>query len=132
VRVNLVRLITVVLMGLGVMGFIPALVARYDSMTFAGPGSTAVLFGVFEVSVLGNLIHLALGITGVAVAGRTGGTRRFLFLAGLVLLLLAAYGWIVDPDSAANFVPVNHADNWLHLCLGAGMIALAYPRKPRS
>ncbi|WP_435822321.1 DUF4383 domain-containing protein [Microbispora bryophytorum] len=29
-------------------------------------------------------------------------------------------------DSAANFVPVNNADNWLHLFLGLGMIALGF------
>jgi hypothetical protein len=30
-----------------------------------------------------------------------------------------------DPhDGPANFVPVNTADNWLHLALGVGMIAL--------
>jgi len=27
-------------------------------------------------------------------------------------------------DGAANFVPLNDADNWLHLGLGIGMIAL--------
>jgi hypothetical protein len=26
----------------------------------------------------------------------------------------------------ANFVPVNNADNWLHLGLGVGMILLGY------
>jgi hypothetical protein len=31
---------------------------------------------------------------------------------------------LVDMDSAANFVPVNTADNWLHFVLGAGMVAL--------
>ncbi|MDQ1738970.1 MAG: hypothetical protein QOE53_622, partial [Pseudonocardiales bacterium] len=30
---------------------------------------------------------------------------------------------IVDEGSNANFVPVNNADNWLHLLLGLGMIA---------
>ena len=27
-------------------------------------------------------------------------------------------------ESAANFVPVNDADNWLHFVLGVAMIAL--------
>lgn len=129
-RTNLVGLAAVVLLGLGVMGFVPALVTQYDSMAFAGPGSAATLFGVFAVSVVGNLLHLALGIIGIAVAGKPAGVRRFLVVAGLVLLLLAVYGWIVDPHSAANFVPVNGADNWLHLFLGAGMIALGLLRKP--
>jgi hypothetical protein len=30
----------------------------------------------------------------------------------------------VADDGAANFVPVNSADNWLHLGLGVGMLLL--------
>ena len=39
-------------------------------------------------------------------------------------LVLWVYGLLVDKDSSANFVPLNTADNWLHLLLGLGMIAL--------
>ena len=45
---------------------------------------------------------------------------------------------LIDHNSAANFVPVNGADNWLHLGLGAGMVVLGVtlaaqrdPTKPR-
>jgi hypothetical protein len=31
---------------------------------------------------------------------------------------------LIDQDSAANFVPLNGADNWLHLLLGIGMPVL--------
>jgi hypothetical protein len=31
---------------------------------------------------------------------------------------------VIDKTSSANFVPLNNADNWLHLLLGVGMIAL--------
>ena len=38
--------------------------------------------------------------------------------------VLWIYGLVVDPDSSANFVPLNNADNWLHFFLTVGMIAL--------
>jgi hypothetical protein len=38
--------------------------------------------------------------------------------------VLWIYGLVVDHDSAANFVPLNSAENWLHLVLGLGMVAL--------
>ena len=41
-----------------------------------------------------------------------------------IYLLLFLYGLVVDKDSQANFVPLNRADDWLHLVLGVGMIAL--------
>ena len=37
--------------------------------------------------------------------------------------MLWLYGFAIDRDTAANFVPVNDADNWLHLVLGFGMLA---------
>jgi hypothetical protein len=43
---------------------------------------------------------------------------------GLALALLWLYGLVVGQNSSANFVPVNSADDWLHLGLGVGMIAL--------
>jgi hypothetical protein len=45
---------------------------------------------------------------------------------GVIYLLLWLYGMIVDQNSSANFVPVNSADNWLHLLLGLGMVALGF------
>ena len=30
---------------------------------------------------------------------------------------------VIDHASDANFVPVNNADNWLHLILALGMLA---------
>jgi len=31
---------------------------------------------------------------------------------------------VIGHDSAANFIPLNGADNWLHFFLGLGMIGL--------
>jgi hypothetical protein len=43
---------------------------------------------------------------------------------GAAYLVLRVCGFVIDRDTGANFVPVNPADNWLHLGLGVGMIAL--------
>jgi hypothetical protein len=51
--------------------------------------------------------------------------RNCLLFGGIVYLVLWLYGLFVGHDTAGNFVPVNNADNWLHLVLGIGMIALA-------
>ena len=46
-------------------------------------------------------------------------------------LALLVYGLLVDHESDANFVPLDDADNWLHLVLGAGMIVLGLVLPPR-
>jgi hypothetical protein len=108
----------------GVAGFIPGVTTNYDTMTFAGHDSDALLLGVFEVSVLHNIVHLLFGAAGLAFARTAGGARTYLLAGGAVYLLLWVYGLLIDYDSAANFIPLNQADNWLHLGLGVGMILL--------
>ena len=117
---------------LGVAGFIPGLTTEYGSLLFAGPDSTAVLLGVFQVSVLHNVVHLLFGVAGLALARTAGGARSFLIGGGVVYLVLWLYGLLVDKQSQANFVPLNTADDWLHFVLGVGMIALGVVLGKRS
>lgn len=108
----------------GILGFIPGATTDYEGMTFAGHESTAMLLGVFHVSILHNVVHLLFGVVGLVMARSVSGARSFLVVGGAVYLVLWLYGLVIDHDSAANFVPLNGADNWLHLFLGVGMIAL--------
>ncbi|EID55714.1 DUF4383 domain-containing protein [Saccharomonospora xinjiangensis] len=111
---------------LGILGFIPGVTTDYDTMQFAGHNSQAMLFGVFQVSILHNIVHLLFGIAGLSMMRSAIAARTFLIGGGLVYLALWIYGLIVGADSAANFVPLNSADDWLHLGLGVGMIALGF------
>ncbi|SCE87122.1 protein of unknown function (DUF4383) [Micromonospora carbonacea] len=114
----------VVFLLVGLLGFVPGITTGFGDLRFAGHGSGAKLFGVFQVSVLHNAVHLAFGLAGLALSRTWDGARTFLIGGGAVYLALWLYGLVVDHGSGANFIPVNDADNWLHLLLGAGMIAL--------
>ncbi|GAA4512557.1 MULTISPECIES: DUF4383 domain-containing protein [Nonomuraea] len=123
--VQLAALVTgAVFLLVGVLGFVPGITTDYDQLQFASHDSEAMLLGVFQVSILHNIVHLLFGVAGILLARTVSGARNFLVGGGVVYLLLWIYGMLVDHDSAANFVPVNNADNWLHLVLGVGMIAL--------
>jgi hypothetical protein len=108
----------------GVLGFIPGITTNYDMLSFAGHHSGAKLFGLFEVSVLHNIVHLAFGVAGLTLARTFGGARGFLLGSGAIYLVLTLFGLVVDHESPANFVPVNAADNWLHLVLALAMLGL--------
>jgi len=116
--------VSVVFLLVGVLGFIPGITTNYSDMTFAGHHSGAELFGIFQVSVLHNIVHLLFGIAGLLLARTWSGARAFLIGGGAVYLVLWIYGLVVGQDAGANFVPLNSADDWLHLVLGIGMIAL--------
>jgi hypothetical protein len=110
----------------GILGFVPGITTNFDQLAGAGPHSGALLLGVFQVSILHNLVHLAFGVAGIALARTFAGARNFLIWGGVVYAVLWIYGLVIDHDSAANFVPINTADNWLHLVLAVGMIALGF------
>ena len=106
----------------GILGFIPGITT--DGLKVAGHESSAELLGIFEVSALHNVVHLLFGVAGLALARNARSASAYLVGGGVVYLVLTLYGLVVDHDSSANFVPLNTADNWLHLVLGIGMIAL--------
>jgi hypothetical protein len=108
----------------GILGFIPGITTNADDITFAGHESNAKLLDVFQVSVLHNLVHVAFGLAGLAMARQARTAVAFLIGGGAVYLVLWLYGLLVGQDSDANFVPVNNADDWLHFVLGLGMIGL--------
>jgi hypothetical protein len=118
---------TIVALGfliVGILGFIPGVTTDYDQLQFAGHESGAMLFGVFEVSVLHNIVHLLFGVIGLAMTRTWSSARLYLVGGGIIYLALWIYGLAVDPADSANLVPLNDADNWLHLGLGVAMIVL--------
>jgi arginine exporter protein ArgO len=121
---NVARIVGVVFLLVGIAGFIPGLTTGYDKMSFAGMGSMAMLLGLFQVSILHNIVHLLFGIVGLLSARTARGAKRFLIGGGIVYAILWIYGLVIDNSSSANFVPLNTADNWLHFVLAVGMILL--------
>ena len=127
-------LVGIVFLAVGILGFVPGVTTNYDSLSFAGHHSGAMLLGIFAVSILHNIVHLLFGIAGIAMSRTPASARTYLIGGGVIYLVLFVYGLVIDHDSSANFVPVNSADNWLHLVLGVGMIALGFvlPRAVRT
>ncbi|MEL5990944.1 DUF4383 domain-containing protein [Microbacterium phosphatis] len=110
------------IVGLG--GFIPGLTSNIESLQFAGHESGAMLLGIFQVSILHNIVHLLYAIVGLLAARSFSGSRNYLIWGGAVYAVLWIYGLVVPHDHQANFVPLNTADNWLHFVLAVAMIAL--------
>jgi uncharacterized protein DUF4383 len=111
----------IVFLLVGILGFIPGITTNAPG-DFAGSNSDAELLGIFQVSILHNIVHLLYGLAGIALARTWDGARTFLIGGGVIYLLL----WILGLIGGANWVPTNTADEWLHFALGVGMIGSGY------
>lgn len=127
-------LVAVVFLLVGLAGFVPGLTSNVGDLQFAGHESDAQLLGLFQVSVLHNIVHVLFGVVGLILAKSWHGARGFLLGGAALYAVLTVYGALVDHHSDANFVGLDTADNWLHLILAIGMAALGVVlgRKPAA
>jgi hypothetical protein len=117
---SIAALAGVVFLLAGLLGFVPGITTGYGRMSFAGESSRAELLGVFQVSILLNLVHLLIGVAGLVLAKTAAGARTFLVGGGVVCLAL----WLLGLVGALGWLPANAADNWLHFAFGAVLVGL--------
>ena len=120
--------IGVTLVAAGILGFF------YNASFDTGDGlERDAVLGILDVNAWHNLVHIATGALGLAVAASYGGSRGYALGLGAVYLVVALLGFIAgDGEEIFNLIPVNTEDNILHLLLGiAGVGAgLATPSVP--
>jgi hypothetical protein len=118
---SLAALVGVTFLVVGILGFVPGITTHYGDLSFAGHGSGAKLIGLFQTSILLNLVHLAFGV-GILMAKTAEGARTYLISGGVVYLIV----WLIGLIGGLDWLPVNTADNWLHFVVGLGMVALGF------
>lgn len=94
----------------GIVGF-------FYSSSFGSPGTVDDVFGVFAVNGWHNVVHIVTGAIGLLVAGFAA--RQYALWLGTVYVALTVWGFVIGSgESILGFVPVDTADNLLHLALG--------------
>jgi hypothetical protein len=84
------------------------------------------LFGLFQVNVLHNVVHLVVGAVLIAAAIMGDATARNAnAVFGLVYLVLFVVGLAVV-GTGANVIALNGADNALHLVLGLALTGVGF------
>lgn len=128
---------------LGIAGFIPALVAFPSSEVVSGAaplpntlGDTYVqgfgyLFGLFPVNLMHNLVHLAVGIFGIAAATTLGGARLFNRFFAISYLLIAFMGLVPLARTTFGYMPIFGNNVWFNAltALFAGYFGFFVPGK---
>lgn len=112
-------------LAIGAAGFVPGLTWDFNSIEM-GYGSGAMVLGLFQVSFLHNIVHLLLGLTGIAQSRFSYSARRYLRIGGGLCAVLWLFGLLVDRGSSSNFLPLNSVDTWGYLVLALAMIGLSF------
>jgi ABC-type transport system involved in multi-copper enzyme maturation permease subunit len=79
----------------------------------------------FEINPLHNLVHLAIGLAGLALWRRLDTARTYGWLLAAGYGLTFIYGLFAAGNSDINFLSLNGADNGLHLVSAVAGVAIA-------
>ncbi len=110
----------------GLLGFIA------NSSFDVGSNVNGNNFIVFEVNGWHNLVHIASGLVGLAMWRNPATARSFALGFGVVYLLVTIIGF-ADGNDVLGLIPVNAADNVLHLAIAAaGILAWMASRTVRA
>jgi hypothetical protein len=104
----------VVYLAVGILGFLPFLGGSYTQT----PNN---LLGLVPINLVHNIVHLVIGVAGIAAAARLASARTYLKTFGIILLLLGLVGLFVQ--NPFGLVPIGGFDVAIHLVTGA---VLAY------
>ncbi len=116
------------LLAVGVLGFIA------NSSFGSGGDVQGSDFIIFEVNGWHNLVHIASGLLGLALWRSAAGGRMFALGFGAVYAIVTLWGF-VDGNDVLSLIPVDTADNLLHLAisslgLAAGLVSSSAPAHP--
>jgi hypothetical protein len=90
---------------------------------FAGHQHEAIL-GIFMVNPLHNVVHVLVGLAGLAMARTLGGARAYGWLLFAGYGVVSLYG-LLAVDHEWDFLNLNLADNMLHVTTALVGIILA-------
>ena len=102
----------ITLLAVGILGFVA------DSSFDTGSNVQGSDFIIFEVNGWHNLVHIASGIAGIALSRRADSARLFALGFGAVYLVITIWGF-ADGNDVLALIPVDAADNVLHLAIAA-------------
>lgn len=137
---NCALILGIVFTVLGIAGFIPALVS-FPSAEVAGTaplpinmGDTYVqgfgyLLGLFPINLMHNLVHLAVGIFGIAASTTLGGARLFNRFFAISYLLIAVMGLMPLARTTFGLMPIFGNNVWFNAltAIAAGYFGFAVP-----
>lgn len=110
--------------GAGIAGFF---VTGFDQFADRDTGET--LFGL-EINGLHNVVHLIIGLAGLALWRTRQGARTYGWLLAIGYGAAFVYGLFAVDEEDINILSLNDADNWFHLASAlVGLVIALWPNR---
>jgi hypothetical protein len=107
----------VVFLAVGILGFVPGITSE--------TGGDKFLLGIFQVGVLHNIVHIASGAAALLAASGASYAKVYFRVFGTVYAVVAVVG-LVQSDTILGLMPINLADNILHVVLALALLAIGF------
>ena len=107
----------VVFLLVGIAGFIPGLVTGGGPDASGMGGTHGLLFGLFPINALHNIVHIIFGIWGIAVFRSLSRARIYARCVAVIYAVLAVMGLIPVLSTTFGLIPLYGHDIWLHAVL---------------
>lgn len=100
----------------GVGGFVPFVTPPMspDAPPLSIDMSYGYLLGLFPINVVHNLVHLSLGIWGVAVYRHAAQARLYCRWLAVILVVFTVLGLVEQTMTLFGLMPLFGHDIWLH------------------
>ena len=122
------RIFGIVALLIGILGFVPGISSGYSGSGF--------LLGIFAINPLHNVIHILTGLVGIFAGFYAGGAyaRMYALVFGVVYALVTVLGFtpLVVSGSLLGLIPINMADNILHIAISASALLVYFISGPRT
>ena len=103
----------------GIGGFIPGLAPAH--------GDGRMLFGIFMVGPVHNVVHIASGVVALVCAMMgAGAARKYFQIFGIVYALVAVIGFFYGNTPILGMMEHNVADIGLHIAIAAVALYLGF------
>lgn len=128
---NFALFLGIVYVVIGVLGFIPGITQTPppDAPPLAVGAGYGYLLGIFPINIVHNLIHLVVGVWGIAAARAWDTARLYARTLAVVFAVLTVMGLIPGLNTVFGLAPLFGVDIALHLltALAAAYFGWAVP-----
>ena len=94
----------------GILGLIPFFGGSYTQ-------TNSDLLGFVPINLMHNIVHLVIGVAGLAAAVSVAGSKRYAQIFGVVLIAVGIVG--IFASNPFNLLPIGGVDIAIHLATGA-------------